>query len=279
MIVPVLKDDAFLDDVCAANRSGENFRLWWLGQSGFLVQWQGHHLLLDPYLSDSLTKKYAATDKPHIRMTERVIDPARLDFIEVVTSSHNHTDHLDAETLGPLLAANPGMRLIAPAANREFVAGRLGIDWQFPIGIEDGESATVGPFRFTAVPAAHEEVTPEYHGYVVQFGPWTVYHSGDTLLYGGMADRLRPFAVDVALLPINGRAPERRVAGNLSGREAAELAKAMGARLVIPCHYEMFTFNTVDPVEFVAAAQDIGQPYRVLKCGERWDSAEIERQP
>lgn len=106
-----------------------------------------------------------------------------------------------------------------------------------------------------------------------------MYHSGDTLLYGGMADRLRPFAVDVALLPINGRAPERRVAGNLSGREAAELAKAMGARLVIPCHYEMFTFNTVDPVEFVAAAQDIGQPYRVLKCGERWDSAEIERQP
>jgi L-ascorbate metabolism protein UlaG (beta-lactamase superfamily) len=30
--------------------------LWWLGLSGFLIQWQGHHLLLDPYLSDSLTK-------------------------------------------------------------------------------------------------------------------------------------------------------------------------------------------------------------------------------
>lgn len=278
MIVPVLKHDAFLADVRAANREDENFRLWWLGQSGFLVQWHRHHLLLDPYLSDSLTKKYAATDKPHIRMTERVVDPARLDFIEVVTSSHNHTDHLDAETLGPLLAVNPGLKLIAPAANREFVAQRLGIDPGFPIGLEDGESASVGPFRFTAVPAAHEEVTPEYHGYVVQFGPWTIYHSGDTLLYDGMADGLRAFRVDVALLPINGRAPERRVAGNLSGREAAELAKAMGARLVIPCHYEMFTFNTADPREFVAAARTIGQSYCVLKCGERWDSGSIDRQ-
>lgn len=278
MIAPVVKDDAFLADVRAADRSDDHFRLWWLGQSGFLVQWQGHHLLLDPYLSDSLTKKYAGTDKPHIRMTERVVDPARLDFIEVVTSSHNHTDHLDAETLGPLLKASSLVKMIAPAANRDFVAQRLGIDARFPIGLEDGESATVGPFRFTAAPAAHEEVTPEYHGYVVQFGGWTIYHSGDTLLYEGMADRLRPFRVDVALLPINGRAPERRVAGNLNGREAAELAKAMGARLVIPCHYEMFTFNTADPGEFVAAARAIGQAYRVLKCGERWDSASMERQ-
>ena len=47
-------------------------------------------------------------------------------------------------------------------------------------------------------------------------------------------------------LPINGRAPERRVAGNLSGAEAARLAKSIGARLVIPCHYEMFEFNTAD---------------------------------
>ena len=48
----------------------------------------------------------------------------------------------------------------------------------------------------------------------------------------------------VALLPINGSAPERRVAGNLNGVEAATLAHAIGARMVIPCHYEMFAFNT-----------------------------------
>jgi L-ascorbate metabolism protein UlaG (beta-lactamase superfamily) len=277
VIQPVLKDGAFLADVRAANRDDDNFRLWWLGQSGFLVQWKGHHLLLDPYLSDSLTKKYAATDKPHVRMTERVIDPAQLDFIDVVTSSHNHTDHLDAETLVPLLKANPHLAMIAPAANCEFVANRLGIDPSFPVGLRDGQVAVVGQFQFAAVPACHEEVSPEFLGYVVEFGPWRIYHSGDTLLYEGMAERLRTFAVDLALLPINGSAPERRVAGNLNGPEAARLAKAMGARLVIPCHYEMFEFNTADPAEFVQTAESMGQPYQVLRCGQRWESGAFRK--
>ena len=275
MIQPALQDEAFLANVRSANRDDDHFRLWWLGQSGFLVQWQRRHLLLDPYLSDSLTKKYAATDKPHIRMTERVVDPARLDFIDVATSSHNHTDHLDGETLGSLLKANPRLMMVAPEANREFIAARLGTDRTFPVGLRDGESVTVGSFRFSAVPAKHEEVSPECLGYVVEFGPWRIYHSGDTLLYERMADRLRPFAIDVALLPINGRAPERRVAGNLSGAEAASLAKLMGARMVIPCHYEMFEFNTADPAEFIRTAESIGQPYRVLQCGERWESRSL----
>src|SRR6476620_5558430 len=100
MIKPVLQEDAFLADVKSA-RSENAFFLWWLGQSGFLIRWRDGYLLLDPYLSDSLTKKYAQTDKPHARMTERVIAPGRLDFIDVLSSSHNHTDHLDAETLLP----------------------------------------------------------------------------------------------------------------------------------------------------------------------------------
>lgn len=275
MIQPVLQDDEFLADVRTADVDDGNFRLWWLGQSGFLVQWSGSHLLLDPYLSDSLTRKYAATSKPHVRMTARAVDPSRLGFIDVVTSSHNHTDHLDGETLRPLLRVNPGLKIVVPEANRQFVVERLSIGPQLPLGLRDGESVSIGEFKLTAVPAAHEELGPEYLGYVVQFGPWTVYHSGDTLLYEGMAERLRKFPMDVALLPINGRAPERRVAGNLNAREAAELGKAIGARLVIPCHYEMFTFNTADPREFAEAAQAIGQPHHILRCGERWESRSL----
>lgn len=272
MIRPVLQDEEFLADVRAADLDDGHFRLWWLGQSGFLVQWRGSHLLLDPYLSDSLTRKYRETDKPHIRMTERLVDPSVLDFIDVVTSSHNHTDHLDSETLRPLLRANPGLRIVVPEANRQFVSDRLGIDPQLPLGLRESESVAIGEFKLTAVPAAHEQLSSENVGYVVQFGPWTVYHSGDTLLYDGMAERLRKFAINVALLPINGHSPERRVAGNLNASEAAGLAKDIGARLAIPCHYEMFTFNTADPREFVEAAEAIGQPYCVLRCGERWES-------
>jgi len=270
MIKPAQSGDALLADI---RRSP--FHVWWLGQSGFLVQYQGRHLLIDPYLSDSLTKKYAATDKPHVRMTELAIAPERLDLVDVVTSSHNHTDHLDAETLGPLLRANSAMTLIIPEANRRFVAERLQIDPAMPIGIRDGTSADAAGFHFTGVHSAHEEESDAYMGYVIRFGPWTIYHPGDTVLYAGLAERLRPFGIDLAMLPINGRAPERRVAGNLDGREAAGLAKAAGARMVIPCHYEMFEFNTASPDEFIAEARRLDQPYRVLRCGERWSSSEL----
>ena len=269
MIQPALQDEAFLASVASSRRRNDaTLRVWWVGQSGFLVQWQGKHLLLDPYLSDSLTKKYAATDKPHVRMTARVVAPERLDFIDVATSSHCHTDHLDAETLVPLMQANPEMKLVIPGQVREFVANRLGCDPAFPVGLSVGQSAAIAGFTFTAVPAAHEGLSPEYLGYIVQAGPFSIYHSGDTILFDGMAETLRPYGVDLALLPINGRASERRVAGNLDGREAAQLAHDIRAKIVVPCHYEMFEFNTASPEEFRRMCGELKQECRVLRAGE-----------
>src|SRR5882762_21079 len=283
MITPVLKDDEFLADVREAASDTANLYLWWLGQSGFLVQWQNHHLLLDPYLSDSLTKKYANTDKPHVRMTERVVAPERLDFIDVVTSSHNHTDHLDRETLLALMQANPKMELIIPEANREFVVDRLKVMIEQPRGLDYGRCHTFGGFTIHGFPAAHDLIEKDergrhkFLGYIIEAGPWTIYHSGDTKLFDEMEARLQEWAIDIALLPINGDQPERGVAGNLSGTEAARLAKEIGARIVIPCHFDMFEFNTASPNEFIRACEQIGQPYRVLRCGERWSTSELPR--
>src|SRR5687768_16122379 len=265
----------------------KQFHLWWLGQSGFLLQWNGERVLIDPYLSDSLTKKYANTDKPHVRMSERVINPELLENIVVVTSSHNHTDHLDAETLIPVINNNSKIKFIIPEANRSFVAERVKCENEFPIGLTDGKSVTIGEsresgvdsreFTFHGIPAKHNEIERDengncrFMGYVIEFGNYKLYHSGDTLWFDEMVDILRPFAVDVAILPINGNDPARKVAGNLNCAEAAALGKAIGAGCVIPCHYDMFTFNTADVNNFVAEADKINQPYKILKGGGRYD--------
>ena len=276
MIKPVLQDDAFLEDVARARERPDRLHLWWLGQSGFLVQWQGCHLLLDPYLSDSLTKKYRGTDKPHIRMTEQVISPERLEFVDVVTSSHNHTDHLDAETLTPLLRSNEGLKIVVSRANLPFAAERL----QLPLGqitslAVDAPPVRVEPFSISAIPSAHETLEQDenghhrYIGLIVKAGDWTIYHSGDCVPYEGLVERLKDQQIDIALLPINGRDPARGVAGNFTGEEAVQLGRQIQASLVIPCHYEMFEFNTVSPKAFIEAATQVGQGYRLLRCGER----------
>ena len=307
------KDDALLADIARARASIQcsvfsiqsslhdaRARLWWLGQSGFLLLTRAGTVLFDPYLSDSLTRKYAVTDKPHTRVTERVIAPERLTGIDVITSSHNHTDHLDAETLRPLLAANPQAKLVIPRANRDFVRERLGR--KFPltpalspsegeredmrsfrpnaydlVEVDAGECVRVAGMEFHGIPAAHNTVERDeqgrcrFLGYVVRVGGITIYHSGDTLMHAGLIPALKPFRVDVALVPINGNKPERRVAGNLNGREAAALSHAIGARLAIPHHFDMFAFNTEPPDEFEAVCRELGQPFRVLQNGEGLD--------
>ena len=274
MLTPFQKDETLLAEIRNTTTDANTFACWWLGQSGFLIKWAGKHLLLDPYLSDSLTKKYAATNKPHVRMTELVVDPARLDFVDIVTSSHNHTDHLDAETLVPLMKANPNLKMVIPEANRAFVAERIRCEPGWPIGLNAGQSVDVQGFKFNAVPAAHEAIDKDaqgrclYLGYVVQFGGFTIYHSGDTVLYPEMTPLLRPFEVDVAFLPINGRDPKRGVAGNLDCVEAAGLGKATGAQYVVPCHYDMFEFNTADVRVFEKEARKKKQAFKVLRNGE-----------
>lgn len=270
------KDDALLADIARARREGRD-RIWWLGQSGFLVATRAATVLFDPYLSDSLTRKYAATDQPHTRLTELVLAPGRLTGIEVVTSSHHHTDHLDAETLRPLLAANPGAALVCPRANRAVVLERLGPAAPVLVELDAGESASVAGVTFHGIPAAHNTVERDdrghcrFLGYVAELGGRAIYHSGDTLMHDGLAAALKPFTLDLALLPINGHRPERRVAGNLDGREAAQLAWQLRAGLVIPHHFDLFEFNTASPDEFVAECRRLGQPCRVLQQGEGFD--------
>ncbi|MEM9935858.1 MAG: MBL fold metallo-hydrolase, partial [Bacteroidota bacterium] len=81
-----------------------------------------------------------------------------------------------------------------------------------------------------------------------------------------------PFHLDVLILPINGNKPERRVAGNLNSAEAIKLAQLTKSKMLIPCHYDMFTFNTVDPTLFETLAQQEKIPYTILQCGERYSN-------
>src|SRR5262245_41553712 len=200
-------DDAFLADVAGAGDA-----LWWLGQSGFLLKRGGRFLLVDPYLSDSLTTKYAGTDTPHVRMTRRVVAPERLDFVDVVLATHGHTDHLDPETLRHL-----GGTLVAPSGIAGLARERSGRE---PVTLGEGETVELAGFAVTAVPARH----PGDHcvGYVID---GRIYHAGDTEAIDAPVRR-----VEVALVPINGKV------GNMDGADAARLVHATGAELAVPMH-------------------------------------------
>ncbi|MDB6054090.1 MAG: hypothetical protein JWN25_1613 [Verrucomicrobiales bacterium] len=281
MIRPFQQDERFLGDVARGPRGPGDFKLWWLGQSGFLLRYGSECILLDPYLSDSLSRKYEFTDKPHKRISDRVVSAYDLRGITLISSSHNHTDHLDKDTILPVLEKSPKAEIVVGKANVAFAAERLELPLSRFIPLSVGMTVCLRGLKITAIPAAHNDLDRDaageflFMGFVIEFGSYCIYHAGDTVHYDGMEHFLKKFKIDVAMLPINGDRPERRVAGNLDGAEAANLGKQIGARLVIPCHYDLFEFNTVSPDLFEESCRKIGQAYRTLLIGEGISSGEI----
>ena len=260
---------------------GGSLALWWLGQSGFAVKGAGLTIYLDPYLSTRLERLTADSPRTrHVRLCPIPLAPGTITNADYVVCSHGHGDHLDPETLGPLAASSPGARFVVPRAS---VAGlvSLGLEPGRIITLTGDDTVDLGGIQLRGVPGKHNEFDWRaehgypYLGFLIRLSGLVVYHAGDTILYDGLARRLAPQGIDLALLPINGGDPERVARGfksNMSYKEAADLGVATGARLVIPTHYGMFACNDERVerfMEYIGTAHPT-QAYRVLTVGERF---------
>ncbi len=240
----------------AAHDGGDAVSVWWLGQAGFCLRWRGLRIAVDPYLSDSLARKYAGTRFPHRRMMAAPVQPERLTALDFVFCTHAHTDHMDGDTLSAIARANTGCRFVVPRAETAKALER-GVPPERMLGVRAGDELPLGPGASVAVvPAAHEERRFDaqgndlYLGYVFKLGERRLYHPGDCVPFDGLEDWLRPHRIELALLPVNGRDALRAangVPGNFHLTEAVDLCCAVGIDRMLGHHYGMFDFNTVEP--------------------------------
>jgi len=114
--------------------------LAWLGQAGFAVRAGDRRLLIDPYLSDHLARKYAGKEFSHIRLMPPPVDASALRDLDFVLCSHRHGDHMDPDSLPILARNNPRCRFVVPRAEREH-AQSIGLDESRLIPVNDGDSA------------------------------------------------------------------------------------------------------------------------------------------
>ncbi|HEU5116605.1 MAG TPA: MBL fold metallo-hydrolase, partial [Isosphaeraceae bacterium] len=237
-------------------------------------------LVIDPYLSDHLTRKYEGTGKPHVRMTACPISSGLLAEVgvDLILSSHKHSDHMDPGTLPELMKGSKRSVLVCPASLVDHAVS-LGLPSDRVRPIEPGERFECAGFHVRAIPSAHEGIDTDasgrhlYLGFVVETPRLRLYHSGDSMRYEALTAWLGSDPFDVFFLPINGRDPARGVAGNMSIDDALTLASQCRPRYLVPHHYDMFTFNTARVSDFEQAASGLpeGVEARVLTCGERWE--------
>ena len=243
--------------------------IWWIGHSGFVLKYRNSIFYIDPYLSDSLRASFP-------RLIDAPLAPEDVTHASLILCTHAHKDHLDAGTAPAILARSRRAKLVIPKSVAEH-AHSIGIHYDRMVTTDSSLRVEYMDDRIYSVPSAHNELdwTPlggyPYLGYLVRFANCTIYHAGDCIPYPGLADRLRPYSVTVALLPISGRKPGA-APGNFEIAEAAQLAEDIGARWLVPMHYDMFASNTGDVSRFIdhLLGQRPEQRFKVFACGEKW---------
>lgn len=227
--------------------------LWWLGHAGFVIRFANITFYVDPCLS-----------RPGA-----LLEGSDVKHADMFLATHAHPGHMDGPALARMLELSKRAKVILPKSAAG-MAHEQGIP--FPRMTTTDSDLRVEFFkdnlyaRVYSVPSAHPELERTavggypYLGYLIRFGRWTIYHAGDCVPYEGLADRLRPYTVSVALLPIGGK--------NFSINQAGQLTADIGAKWLVPMHYE-------DPqMENDFVAHMLGhrpyQQFKVFQVGEKW---------
>jgi L-ascorbate 6-phosphate lactonase len=224
--------------------------------------------VLDPYLSNSCKAVGDRNGFNFDRLVPPPMRPRELAGVDLYVMTHSHQDHLDPETLSAYRTAGGHGPYIAPPET---------IDKLRSLGVPDPELSMIWPnksFSFGdltvratfAIPLGGDDLTHVGYLFFVKNGP-TVYFTGDTGFHELLGDAVAPHAPDLLVTVING------AFRNLSPAEAAALAKRIAAKVVIPCHHDLFPDNCQPPqmLETNLKLQGMGNLYRLLQHGAPFD--------
>lgn len=217
-----------------------------LGWAGIEIESQGESVVVDHVLGWKSIEPYVGPPRTPLLPTE---DPGT-SLAAFVT--HLHTDHTDALAISNALGE--GASLHRPrvmegepletggVAAAEIELKEAGVD---QVLVSEWEAVEAGPFVATAVPAVDGFGDPQI-SWVIEADGKRIIQAGDTLFHGSwwlIQMRFGPF--DAAFLPVNGalasfphRQPPSGIEASLSPEQAAAAARILGAKRLVPIHYD-----------------------------------------
>ncbi len=250
----------------------ENLIIKYLGQSGFKIDKENTSILIDPYLSNSVSE----IDSPDlVRQIDIPYAPERLENISWVLITHEHIDHCDPKTLPIIYSNNRNCFFVGPRKVCRILE-KWGIDSKQIITATKENIDLGNNIRVKSVVAAHPEI--EYGddglsnciGWIMEIGPKKLYFAGDTSVCEELLNELKwNGSLDLGFLPVNEDNFFRRkrgIIGNMSVREAFGLASEVGIKEVFPVHWDMFKVNSVIPKEIEIIYDSYSWPFK-LKMG------------
>jgi L-ascorbate metabolism protein UlaG (beta-lactamase superfamily) len=207
------------------------------GQSCFELSGEGVTVLVDPFLKPN---------NPAAVHTAEEVEPTH------IAISHGHADHMaDAVPV----AKRTGAHCVAIVELAEWLKGQgiselsdpnfggtVEFDWGYVSLVPAWHTNTLPGSEDAPFSSEHGIVVGPAAGLVIKIGETTVYHAGDTCLFGDMKLIAERSDIDVFLVPIGGHYTMDR-------RDAVVACQLVGAKTVIPMHYDTFP-----PIETDAGA-------------------------
>jgi L-ascorbate metabolism protein UlaG (beta-lactamase superfamily) len=214
------------------------------GQSCFELSEGDVTVLTDPFLKPNNPVAVASAEE---------VDPTH------IALSHGHADHV-ADAVA--VAKRTGAHCVALVELAKWLEGQGVGEVSDPnfggtVEFEWGYISIVPAWHTNTIPGSEDSPYSAEHGIaigpaaglVIKIGETTVYHAGDTCLFGDMKLIAQRSDIDVALLPIGGHYTMDR-------RDAAVAAEFVGARTVIPMHYDTFPAIESDPQAFKSEVEE-----------------------
>lgn len=220
--------------------------LTWLGHATWLIQYQQHRILLDPFLNDSPTAPMKASE----------VDA------DTILVSHGHFDHV-ADVAE--IANRCGATVVAGFEIAEWFAKNHGVDKTIGMNIGGSLSLPFGSIKMT--PAIHSSQLPDGSyggvagGFLVMLGEKKIYFACDTALFSDMK-LIAEKQVDVAVLPIGDLF-------TMGPKDSVQAANYLDAKQVLPSHYDTWPPIAQDSAAWaeMMKAGSTTQPF-VLQPGE-----------
>ncbi|MHC5217142.1 metal-dependent hydrolase [Enterococcus sp. LJL128] len=221
-------------------------KLTFHGHSCIEIQLEdGTNLLIDPFISGN-------------PMSDLTVEEVKTDVILI---THGHSDHIG--DMIPIAQRNQA-KVISIVEIVQF-AEKQGVNGH---GMNLGGKCTFDFGTVHFVPALHSS-SYEYEGQTLYMGEpagillqaegKTIYHAGDTALFTDMQLLKQFYDIDIAFLPIGDNF-------TMGPKEAAVAAEYLGAKVVVPIHYNTFEVIKQDPELFSSSLKPgVGQ---VLTVGE-----------
>jgi N-acyl-phosphatidylethanolamine-hydrolysing phospholipase D len=251
----------------------------WIGHASVLFQLGGMNVLVDPQFSERASPVSFAGPR---RIVPLPIDIPALPRIDVVLISHNHYDHLDADSVKRLAAKADSPLFLVPLGLKAWFAGQgiervQELDWW--------QAHAQGALRFTLVPVQHWSKRTLWDTNQTLWGGWVIEGAGLKVVHTGdmgyspdardIGERLGPF--DLAFIPIGAYAPRWFMRlYHLDVPEAIRVRADLRARRAIGMHWGTFEHLTDEPLDEPpqwlarerAVAGLLPEDFDVMKIGE-----------